>query len=634
MHSIHDLTPEQRTMFEGLATKYSSFCLVDLVNGEFEIIKTEKSIRDYYKNNPEPDCTFCRYFLPFITVQNHQMLCEYTDYKSVADKLLHDDYTQTITVNSRLNIGVTCDMEWRIASRNGKGEATRAFFIVKKVNREETKFNKTLREVHDIVEAAWLGIYYIELFHNELPHLKGNDTMMRLIGMDTSMNYSEEEAYEVWFKGIPAESMPSVNASLQKMMQGKHDENTYKWIHPELGERYVRCGGVGQKIPGKGYIIMGYHTDVTDQVLREKENSLVVNALADTYRCLYYIDIKSHSYTSYVTNGSLFSKDIPSAGDFDAIRKLFWHNLAKEDFEEKVKDFLDLNTLNNRFAYKNRLTQQFLDNEDKWNELKIIVCDRDSKGNVSHFILGLNDIDTQKQVEARIHNELKKSKEAITLRTTLLQNMSHEIRTPLNAMFGFSQLLSQPEGFISDKEKDEYINYIHNSFNMLSMLIDDILDVSDDEHGQFRINKTQVAVNEICRSSLQIADIRCPDKVRLYFTTELDDSYSIVSDGRRIQQVLINYLTNACKHTSDGEIHLHLSKTENPGHLTFSVTDTGSGVPPEMAQDIFERFKKLDNMVQGSGLGLNICNVIAENLNGSVKLDTSYTGGARFLFIL
>ena len=634
MHSIHDLSPEQRTMFEGLATKYSSFCLVDLVNREFEIIKTEKSISDYYKNKAEADCALSQYFLPFITVTNHQMFCEYTDYKSVANKLRHDDFTQTITVNSRLHIGVTCDMEWRIASRNEKGEATRAFFIVKKYNKEENKFNKTLREVHDIVEAAWLGIYYMELFHNELPHLKGNDTMMRLIGLDPSVPHSEEEAYEAWFKGIPPESMPSVNASLQKMMQGKHDENTYKWIHPELGERYVRCGGLAQLIPGKGYIIMGYHTDVTDQVLREKENSLVVNALADTYRCLYYVDNKSHSYTSYVTNSSLFPEEIPGAGDFEALKTLLCHNLAQEDFEAKVKDFLDLGTLNKRIAYKNRLAMQFLDNEDKWNELKIIISDRDSKGNVSHFILGLNDIDTQKQIEARIHNELKRSREAITLRTTLLQNMSHEIRTPLNAMFGFSQLLSQPEGFISDKEKDEYIKYIHNSFNMLSMLIDDILDISDDEHGQFRINKTQVAVNEICRSSLQIADIRCPDKVRLYFTTELDDTYSIESDGRRIQQVLINFLTNACKHTSYGEIHLHLSKTENPGHLTFSVTDTGCGVPPEMAQDIFERFKKLDNMVQGSGLGLNICSVIAENLNGSVKLDTSYTGGARFLLIL
>lgn len=287
-------------MFEGLATKYSSFCLVDLVNREFEIIKTEKSISDYYKNKAEADCALSQYFLPFITVTNHQMFCEYTDYKSVANKLRHDDFTQTITVNSRLHIGVTCDMEWRIASRNEKGEATRAFFIVKKYNKEENKFNKTLREVHDIVEAAWLGIYYMELFHNELPHLKGNDTMMRLIGLDPSVPHSEEEAYEAWFKGIPPESMPSVNASLQKMMQGKHDENTYKWIHPELGERYVRCGGLAQLIPGKGYIIMGYHTDVTDQVLREKENSLVVNALADTYRCLYYVDNKSHSYTSYM----------------------------------------------------------------------------------------------------------------------------------------------------------------------------------------------------------------------------------------------------------------------------------------------------------------------------------------------
>ena len=114
----------------------------------------------------------------------------------------------------------------------------------------------------------------------------------------------------------------------------------------------------------------------------------------------------------------------------------------------------------------------------------------------------------------------------------------------------------------------------------------------------------------------------------------VDDSYTILTDANRLQQVLINYLTNAEKHTDRGEIHLHCSLTENPGKLTFSVTDTGCGIPESEREHIFERFKKLDLFKQGTGLGLNICRIIAMRLNAEAKLDVNYHQGARFLFIL
>ena len=109
---------------------------------------------------------------------------------------------------------------------------------------------------------------------------------------------------------------------------------------------------------------------------------------------------------------------------------------------------------------------------------------------------------------------------------------------------------------------------------------------------------------------------------------------AIESDSRRIQQVLVNLLTNACKHTVQGEIHLHLSTTETPGRLTFSVTDTGDGIPVGQAKEIFKRYKKANNLVQGSGLGLHICCTIARKLGAEIKLDESYKDGARFLMIL
>ena len=127
---------------------------------------------------------------------------------------------------------------------------------------------------------------------------------------------------------------------------------------------------------------------------------------------------------------------------------------------------------------------------------------------------------------------------------------------------------------------------------------------------------------------------RCPQGVKMYFTSDVADDVVVRSDTIRVKQVLVNFLTNATKFTEKGEIRLHASEKENKGFITFSVTDTGKGVPAEKAEEIFERFKKLDMFKQGNGIGLNLCRLISEQLKGKVMLDTSYTNGARFLFLL
>ena len=236
----------------------------------------------------------------------------------------------------------------------------------------------------------------------------------------------------------------------------------------------------------------------------------------------------------------------------------------------------------------------------------------------------------QKELQA----EKEKAERSDQLKTMFVQNVSHEIRTPLNAVVGFSQLLSMPDDVVSPQEKEDYVKYIQNNSELLIMLVNDILSIGDVERGQFVVNISDVRCNYVCQQSMRTAETRLPDGVKLYYTSEVDDDYTIKSDEHRIQQVLVNFLTNACKHTEKGEIHVHSSLTEKPGMITFSVTDTGTGVPADEAEHIFERFTKLNAFKQGAGLGLSICKNIATILKGDVHLDTSYTNGARFVFQL
>ena len=178
------------------------------------------------------------------------------------------------------------------------------------------------------------------------------------------------------------------------------------------------------------------------------------------------------------------------------------------------------------------------------------------------------------------------------------------------------------------------MKYIQNNSELLIMLVNDILSIGDVERGQYVVNISDVRCNYVCQQSMKTAETRLPEGVKMYYTSEVDDDYTIKSDEHRIQQVLVNFLTNACKHTEKGEIHVHSSLSEKPGMITFSVTDTGTGVPADEAEHIFERFTKLNAFKQGAGLGLSICKNIATILKGDVHLDTSYTNGARFVFQL
>lgn len=230
---------------------------------------------------------------------------------------------------------------------------------------------------------------------------------------------------------------------------------------------------------------------------------------------------------------------------------------------------------------------------------------------------------------ARDHAE-----QADKMKTYFIQNMSHEIRTPLNAIVGFSQLLADPNLPLEDEEKKEFSSLVQHNSELLTTLVNDILDLSALQSGKYTMSLAPHYCNEMCQMILSTVEHRKPEEVKLYYTSDVPDDFQIVTDQQRLQQVLINFLTNAEKYTEQGEIHLHCSLTENPGKITFSVTDTGTGIPADKLDTVFERFKKLNEFKQGSGLGLNICRIIAERLHGEVKADKNYTRGARFLLIL
>lgn len=258
-------------------------------------------------------------------------------------------------------------------------------------------------------------------------------------------------------------------------------------------------------------------------------------------------------------------------------------------------------------------------------------------GGVTFLIYQIRSLQRRRKRDEQVIRELQEANERVRLadeaKTRFVQNMSHEVRTPLNAIVGFSQLLSLPDGSFPPEEKDEFAGHIINNSKMLTMLLDDILNASAMDSGKYRITYEDGEMHFMAQAAISSAEHRLQPGVRMYYVPCREEPFHFTTDPRRVQQILINLLTNACKHTAKGEIRLESSLSENQGFVTYSVTDTGPGVPPDQADKIFERFAKLNEFVQGTGLGLSICRDIADRMGAKVFLDTSYTaGGARFVF--
>ena len=223
-----------------------------------------------------------------------------------------------------------------------------------------------------------------------------------------------------------------------------------------------------------------------------------------------------------------------------------------------------------------------------------------------------------------------RAEESNRLKSAFLANMSHEIRTPLNSIVGFSDVLAV-EGS-TEEERQSYFQIIKTNSDLLLRLINDILDLSRLEANRVTLTWEECDVVLLCRQVVaSVSFSRQSSDNQFLFTTSFE-TYRMETDIQRMQQVIINLLSNADKFTKKGKITLDFSVDEKTGMAVFSVTDTGCGIPKEKQKLVFERFEILNQYPQGTRLGLSICKLIVSKWKGAIWIDPDYTGGARFIF--
>ena len=228
-----------------------------------------------------------------------------------------------------------------------------------------------------------------------------------------------------------------------------------------------------------------------------------------------------------------------------------------------------------------------------------------------------SDITRITETSSQLAKETILAEESLRMKSAFMASMTHELRTPLNAIIGFTSVL---EALGDSPERSEYVRIIHNSTDMLQRLINDIIEASSISYGAFTIKPEEtdfaLAFEDICITLAQ--RVQDPN-VEFQKDSPLDHFHTHLDIGR-IQQVLTNFVTNAVKFTTQGHIRLGWKPKDNG--LYLYCEDTGKGIPADKQSLIFEQFVKLDEFVQGTGMGLAICKSIAERCGGRIGVTS------------
>ena len=236
--------------------------------------------------------------------------------------------------------------------------------------------------------------------------------------------------------------------------------------------------------------------------------------------------------------------------------------------------------------------------------------------------------DELQESESALRDAKDRAEESSRLKSAFLANMSHEIRTPLNSIVGFASIIAELD---DREERQEYLAIMQENTELLLQLISDILDLAKIEAGTLDYNMGYVDVSDFCKDVMRNYDIKEDKAVPVLLAPDLPD-YRIYTDKKRLMQVVTNFINNALKFTSEGQILLEYHPVEGTGQIEFSVTDTGMGIAPDAVATVFDRFVKLNTFAKGTGLGLSICKSIIEHLGGTIGTESELGVGSRFWF--
>ena len=532
-----------------------------------------------------------------------------------------------------------------------------------------------LEELKDIIASAGMGTWRIELIEGQEPRMLADDKMKELLGLTGSAS-TPEATYIDWFSRIKPEAVASVLASVDKMEQGFMDENTYLWLHPTKGERYVRCGGTATKVPG-GFVLRGYHYDVDnlvreeaekekmsrqqkeqlekfqrehqedaiqkmlDIIIKEEGHNLVAT-LMETAAVYYQADrcyvFEEDSTGQYMVNvyewcaeGITPEKDNlqevpmkviePWIAEFNK-RGSFYLNCDDEYAKQEplVYEILEPQNVHSLIAAPmmelgRKIGFVGVDNPKVNTEHKLYLSIMATA--ICHELRSFREHEKELAYQADLEKARNDAEAASQAKTRFLFNMSHDIRTPMNAIVGFTDLLQKH--LDDQKAAASYISKIKDSNDFLLSLVNNVLEMARIESGKVTIDEVysdSQALNDACVS---VFEAQMQEKGIDFKATFNVEHPAVFCDETKTREIYLNIISNALKYTPAGgsvTVDTYELPSEREGYVLYRsvIKDTGIGMSKEFLPHLFEEFTREHNSTESRVIGTGLGMPIVKRL--------------------
>lgn len=559
------------------------------------------------------------------------------------------EFTNMDTLNERLKgkPWINCEYlksnyTWRegvfiAADRDEEGNCRHVIWGIKDIDEQKKRelgYKRELEKTHNILATAGMGIWEIILFENEAPRMRANQKMLELLHLPKEIK-DEVGIYNAWYSRITPGALASVTASVNEMIAGIQNENTYLWDDPVLGEQYVRCGGYSEEIKGRGYILRGYHYNVNEEVLRSQKEEIERKRLAE---------LKMKTVSEAIHGGFKISKNDPYF-TFIMVSEQFANLLGYASPEELMEA-------------SGGSMSGIVDHEDTAREMPGAI-ESVSKGEMytMHYRLRCKDgrwmnvedrgrLITNEKGEEEFwsfivdQDQLTELENASRAKSDFLFNMSHDIRTPMNAILGYNQLMKDE---LTDPKLLDYQSKIEQAGIFLLSLINNVLDMSRIESGNVELAEDYEGADIVFEELNSVFENEAAKK-SINYVSEINVEHNwLMSDKTKIKEIFMNLISNAMKYTHEGgtiKVCVTELPSDRPGFAKIQsvISDTGIGISKEFLPHIFDSFARERNTtsgkVAGTGLGMAIVKRFVDLMGGTIEVESELGKGTKFTIVL
>ena len=505
-------------------------------------------------------------------------------------------------------------------------------------------------EIARIMAGVGMGMWSVEYFDAQSPRMTLNAQMAELFGIKDVSAMSPEEVYDFWLSKINPEDKDSVMSAIDRMKLGNVEEITCLW-----GDRYLRFTGSGRVVEGKGQILTGYCSDVTNLVFKEKEQKKAMAQMgAELHRAYEIVQFVSRSCTSiyrinmqtgrYFQVSTMLDKVDELLGEEGDVREglqKLCENIVKPEWKETMLAFTNLDRVREQLKNLPIIKQEFEGTIRGWAIASFVAGKRGEDGYCTEIVWTTVDVNEQKLRELSQLKALEEAKraaiEANRAKSTFLFNMSHDIRTPMNAIIGFTGLLEKHQD--EPERRNDYLNKLKEASALLLGLINNVLEMSRIEKGHLDLDIQAWGVEQMYDSFCSVfLDMMVQKGITFCHSMEVEHEF-LFCDPIKVRDVIMNLISNAYKYTPRGgkvELYIHQYPCEEEGYVMMEtiVKDNGRGISAEFLPHLFEEFTRehstTDIKVEGTGLGMPIVKNLLDLMGGTIEVESAPGKGTTF----